>query len=111
LRRGEIFTIATGGGFGGKPRPALILQANDYASMPHVIVALIESPVDDPQSFRIPVVATEANGLKHDSMVALDLLVTVRHHQFGARCGMIEMAVLDQVERALLTLLGLGHSQ
>jgi mRNA interferase MazF len=107
--RGELYTIATGSGFGGKPRPALVLQADDYTAMAHVIVALIESPVEDPQSFRVPVSATKANGLKKDSMVALDLLVTVKQHQFGKRCGIIEPAVLEHVERMLLTLLGFAR--
>ena len=108
MRRGEIYAAATGGGFGGKPRPVLIIQGDDYVPGPHVIVALIGSPVENPPSIRIPVAATTANGLNHDSLIEVDILVTVKHTQFGPRFGTLETEAMDRVDRALLTLLGFG---
>ena len=106
MQRGDIFTAATGSGFGSKPRPVLILQGDGYVPAPHVIVALIASPIDNPPSLRVPVRATAANGLDHDSLVEVDVLVTVRHDQFGRCCGKMEPSVMEQVDRALLALLG-----
>lgn len=106
MRRGEIYTAATGSGFGGKPRPVVVVQADAYVPSAHVVVALIGSPVENPPSLRVPVVATPANGLGRDSLVEVDLLVTVKHDKFGPRCGILEARVMREVDRALLTLLG-----
>lgn len=106
MRRGEIYGAATGSGYGSKPRPVLVIQGDDYVPGVHVIVALIGSPIENPPSIRIPVAATAANGLDHDSLIEVDILVTVKHTQFGPRFGTLEHEVMDRVDRALLMLLG-----
>jgi mRNA interferase MazF len=108
VRRGDIYAAATGSGFGSKPRPVLVVQGNDYVPGAHVIVALVSSPIENPPSIRIPVAASAANGLNHDSLIEVDILVTVKHSQFGPRFGVLEGDIMERVDRALLTLLGFG---
>ena len=106
VRRGEIYTAATGSGFGGKPRPVVVVQADEYVPSAHIVVALIGSPIDNAPSLRVPVSATPENGLDRDSLVEVDILVTLKHHQFGPRCGVLEADIMEMIDRALLTLLG-----
>ncbi len=104
--RGEIHTAATGGGFGSKPRPVLVLQSDAYGQLPKTTIALIGSRSDDPPSYRIPVDPSETNGLRKASEVQPDILMTIRWDQFGEFCGVLEPQIMARVEVALLKLLG-----
>lgn len=107
LKRGDIFTAATGSGFGGKPRPVLIVQADDYCASPRIIVALIESPVPNPPSTRLSIAPSQLNGLAKPSEIAVDLLVTVPWDKFGTHVGEASRYDMQRVDRAMLALLGL----
>ena len=105
-RRGEIYTAATGSGYGGKPRPVLVLQSDAYGDLPRTIVALIASPTVEPPSYRILVDPTQANGLRDLSEIQPDMLQTVRWNKIGTYCGTLDATILARVDRALLELLG-----
>ena len=42
MKRGDLVTAAAGSGFGGKPRPALILQSDAYPTG-NLVLALVTS--------------------------------------------------------------------
>lgn len=78
MKRGDI-VIATGPGFGGKPRPNLVIQADDYLSLPTLILLPIASDLADPPSLlRVRVEPDEANGLRDVSDVMTDVPITTR---------------------------------
>ncbi len=109
-RRGDIYTAATGSGYGGKPRPVLIMQNNAYGDMPHYIVAFIASRTVNAPSYRISVEPSEKNGLKQLSEIQPDMMMTVRWNQFGVFCGTLEDSLMKAVEQATLELLGLADA-
>lgn len=110
MRRGEIHTAATGGGYGGKPRPVLIVQADQYCTSPRIVVALIASRTTNPPSTRLPIDPTTDNGLERPSEVQVDILVTVPWDKFGTCCGKLGEDDMRRVDRALLSLLGFASS-
>lgn len=108
-RRGEIYTAAMGGGYGGKPRPVLVIQSDLYGELPKTVVALIASRTVDAPSYRIPVEPTPENGLMVSSEVQPDIIMTVRWDQFGVYCGRLEDAVMQSVNQRLLEFLGFNQ--
>jgi mRNA interferase MazF len=107
LKRGDVVTVAAGSGFGGKPRPALILQSDAYAGST-VILALITSMITSAENFRPRIAPDEKNGLRTLSDVAVDTLITVRWEKIGRRIGALSDDDMARVERALMIFLGMA---
>jgi len=71
VTRGDIVTVALQGDR-GKPRPALIVQADQFRESSHVALLLLTSFVSDAPLIRIPVDAAAATGLAGRSFAMLD---------------------------------------
>ena len=107
MRRGDVFAAATGSGFGGKPRPVVIIQADEFTTAPTVLVALVTDVEHAFEPIRPIVEPDEANGLVKASAVTADTLVAVRQRQFGDRLGSLSNADMRRVDAALLRILAL----
>ncbi|TAK08848.1 MAG: type II toxin-antitoxin system PemK/MazF family toxin [Rhizorhabdus sp.] len=107
MKRGDVVTVAAGSGFGGKPRPALILQSDDFAGST-VVLAIITSSTTPEESFRPRIAPSGGNGLRKISDVAVDSLITVRWEKIGSRIGALSEEDLLRVERSLMIFLGMA---
>ena len=106
MKRGDI-VIATGPGFGGKPRPNLVIQANEYLSLPTLILLPITSDLTDPPSLlRVRIEPNEANGLREVSEVMTDIFVTTRPDKVHKHIGTLSVGGLEQIEDAMVLVLG-----
>ena len=111
MRRGDIVTVAAGSGFGGKPRPALVIQDDAYLHISTVLIALISS--DDRAarlSVSVTVDPTAVNGLRTRSYVMVHELVTVRIEKLDNHIGVLEDVLLRRVNRALIMFMGLDRA-
>jgi len=108
LKRGDIVTIAAPGDY-GKPRPALIVQAdlfNDtHASV--TVVPLTSTIVNAPL-FRITLDPSRQNGLSRVSQIMVDKVLTLPRKRIGKRVGHLGNAVMLRVGRALSVWLGMS---
>ncbi|CAG0982119.1 putative endoribonuclease MazF [Methylophilaceae bacterium] len=108
LKRGEIVTIAIQGDF-GKPRPALVIQADAFNETHATIsVLLISSETINAPLFRITLQPTAENGLSKSSQIQVDKIMTVRREKIGAVIGRLDDATMLQVNRALAVWIGLA---
>jgi len=109
MKRGEIWSMAGGSGYAGKPRPVLIVQDDAFAERDSVTVCLITTdPVDLPV-FRIPVEPTPDNGLRAASHLMADKVTTVQRSRLGQRIGCLADDDLLRLNRSLLVFLGLAR--
>ena len=109
MKRGEIWAMAGGSGYAGKPRPVLIVQDDAFAERDSVTVCLITTdPVDLPL-FRIPVEPTADNGLRVASHLMVDKVTTVQRSRLGHRIGQLADDDLLRLNRSLLVFLGLAR--
>lgn len=106
--RGELWTVA-GGVYASKPRPALIVQDDLFAATDSVTVAPLTSTLTDAPLLRVRVPGTDLTGLERDSDVMVDKLTTVRRSNVQTRVGRLTAEQLAEVERALMTFLGLAR--
>lgn len=109
MKRGEIWSAATGNGYGSKPRPVIIVQGDTFGDTPHRIVALCLTAVGEAKDIRPRIIPDAVNALEAVSDVATDLLVTVDHHKFGKPIGRLSDADMARVEFALLIVLGFAR--
>ncbi len=107
MTRGELVTIAMQGDF-GKPRPALIIQANAFNEHVSVTVLPITSTLVAAPLLRITLQPSPENGLLKPSQVMVDKTMTIKRDKIGASFGRIEADVLVEVERCLAVFLGIA---
>ena len=107
MKRGELVTVALAEDF-GKPRPALIVQADPFEATATVTVLLISSdPVDAPL-IRLAVEPDTTNGLRLASQIMVDKAMTVRRDRIGPVFGRLDPEMMIAVNRSLALFLGLG---
>ena len=95
-------------GDSGKPRPAVVIQADWFDALPTVVVLPLTSSLRDAAVTRIDVAPTEDNGLKLPSQIAVDRPQTVRRPKLGPTIGRLDHDVMLAVQRALAVFLGLA---
>ena len=107
MMRGEIWTVSGGAGYAGKPRPALIVQADWLtAEVGSVLICGITSLVQDTMLSRPALVPSADNGLGGASQVMADKIIAVPRDKLAARVGALSRADMARVEQAMLLVLG-----
>lgn len=107
MKRGELVLVAMQGDY-GKPRPALVVQADLFnVDAPSVTVAPMSTTILDAPVARITVEPSKTNGLRAKSQVMVDKLNTVPRKRIGPKIGRLEDEALKRVNRALLVWLAL----
>ena len=109
MKRGDIVKIAMQGDF-GKPRPALLIQA-DLFNETHatVTVLLISSLLIDAPLFRIDLEPEPENGLNKLSQIQVDKIMTVKREKIGDVIGSLSDSAMVKVNRALAVWTGLAQ--
>ena len=105
--RGDLVSIAMQGDF-GKPRPALVIQSDQFGEHSSVTVLPITSTLVDAPLLRVTLQPSLDNGLQRPSQVMVDKTMTVRRDKLGATFGRIEADALMEVERCLVLFLGIA---
>lgn len=107
MKRSDLVTVALAGDF-GKPRPALIIQADPFELTATVTVLLISSNLVDAPLIRLTVKPDAANGLRLASQIMIDKAMTVRRDRIGQVFGRLDPETMIAVNRSLALFLGLG---
>lgn len=107
MKRGDFVTIAMQGDF-GKPRPALVIQADQFDEHATVTVLPVTSTLVAAPLFRITVQPSTANGLQKPSQVMVDKALTVKRDKVGQAFGRIDADAMVEVERCLAVFLGIA---
>lgn len=105
IRRGDLVTVAVAGDF-GKPRPALVIQSDQFDTTATVTVLLVSSTLVEAPLIRLTVEPSAGNGLHERSQVMVDKAMTVKRAKPGARLGRLDDAALIAVNRSLALFLG-----
>ena len=110
MKRGEIWTVAGGGAYTGKPRPAVIVQDDSFdATSSITLCAFTTDPVAAPL-FRLVIHPNETNGLAEPSSLMVDKITTVPKAKLGTRIGRLEDGDMLRLNQALVVFLGLAGS-
>jgi len=107
MMRGDFVTIAMQGDF-GKPRPALVIQANQFNEHASVTVLPITSALIAAPLLRVAVQPNTENGLQKPSQVMVDKAITVMRDKVGPAFGRIDADTLAEIERCLAVFLGIA---
>lgn len=92
----------------GKPRPALVIQADPFAETATVTVLLLSGTLVDAPLMRLSVDPAPENGLQKPSQVQIDKAMTVRREKVGSVIGRLDDRQVLEVNRLLAVFLGIA---
>jgi mRNA interferase MazF len=108
MKRGEIWTLAGGQDYPGKPRPVVILQDDRFDATALVTVCAFTTNATNAPLFRLLVEPSETNGLRTSSRLMVDKITTVFRTKIGAYVGRLEDQDMLRLNRAVLVFLGIA---
>lgn len=107
VRRGDLVTVALQGDY-GKPRPALIIQADQFTGLGSVVILPVTSTMIDAPLLRPTIEPSPENGLRAPSQIMLDKPMTVRMDKIGPVFGHLDEVAMVGINRLLAVFLGLA---
>jgi mRNA interferase MazF len=110
VRRGEIWTVAGGKDYAGKPRPAVIVQDDNFDATDSITICAFTTDETDAPLFRLPVQPNERNGLRAACRLMVDKITTVPETKVGARVGRLDDEDILRLNQAVLVFMGLAVS-
>jgi mRNA interferase MazF len=110
MRRGDIVTVAAPGDF-GKPRPAVVVQADvlTEAGAGSMILCLMSSQLVEAPAFRLTIEPDFGNNLQQPSQIMVDKILTVPRTRVGGVIGRLDDETLLRLNRTLAFVVGLGQ--
>ncbi|EAV6897493.1 type II toxin-antitoxin system PemK/MazF family toxin [Salmonella enterica] len=108
MKRGDLITVAMQGDF-GKPRPALVIQADSFDGLPIVSVLPVTGTLTTAPLLRVTVEPDKENGLNKISQVMIDKVITVKRDKTGQVFGRLDINVMTEIERRLALFLGIAR--
>ena len=110
MRRGDLVLIADrgAGDFAGKPRPAVVVQADHFDGTESLVVCPLTSQPRDAELLRIQLAPHPGSGLQQPSWVMVDKLTAVRRDRVRGVIGRPSDEELLALNRSLAVFLGFG---
>ena len=110
MKRGDIWTVAGGQDYAGKPRPVVVVQDDSFDATDSITICAFTTAETDAPLFRLPVEPSERNGLRVACRLMVDKIATVPKTKVGARIGRLDDEDILRLNRAVLVFLGLAVS-
>ena len=102
MKRGDVIRVAGSGDFAGKPRPAVIVQADEYCDAHESLTVVpLTSMLQPSFTFRINVPKSPTNGLELDSDAEVDKVQAVKRFRSRGVIGEIDPWSLARIDDAL----------
>lgn len=108
MKRGDVWTVAGGPDYPGKPRPAVILQDDAFDATASITICPFTTHSVDAPLMRLPIEPSERNGLRAESQLTIDKITTVSQRKLERRVGRLSDEDIVRVNRAVLVFLGLA---
>ena len=110
MKRGDIWTVAGGKDYAGKPRPVVVIQDDSFDATDSITICAFTTDEADAPLFRLPVEPNERNGLRAACRLMVDKITTVPKAKVGARVGRLDDQDILRLNQAMLVFVGLAAS-
>ena len=109
MKRGDVVLAVVPSQL-GRPRPGVIVQADAFNSdLTTIFVCPISSDVQERLPLRPIIEARPSNGLRLRSQIMTDKMIALRRDRIRQVIGRIDTDTSEQLDRALLVVLGLAQ--
>ena len=110
MRRGDIWTVAGGKGYAGKPRPIVVVQDDSFDATESITICAFTTDETEAPLFRLAVEPNERNGLRATCRLMVDKITTVPKSKVGSHIGRLDDQDILLLNQAILVFLGLAVS-
>jgi mRNA interferase MazF len=110
MKRGDIWTVAGGRGYAGKPRPVVVLQDDRFSETASVTICPLTTNPTEAPLFRLPVEPDGKNGLRSACRLMVDKITTLPQSKLGTHIGTLDTETMVRLNRSVFVFLGLGAS-
>lgn len=110
MKRGDVWTVAGGGDYAGKPRPVVIVQDDSFDATDSITICAFTTDETEAPLFRLPIEPDERNGLRSPCRLMVDKITTVPKSRVGYHVGRLKDKDILRLNRALFVFLGLAVS-
>ena len=110
MRRGEIWTVASGKDYAGKPRPIVIVQDDSFDATDSITICAFTTDPTDAPLFRLIVEPNKRNGLLSTCRLMVDKITTVPKTKIGRRVGRLDDEDMVRLNQAMMVFLGMAVS-
>ena len=108
MKRGEVWTVAGGKDYAGKPRPVVIVQDDNFDATASITICAFTTDPTEAPLFRPVVEPNEGNGLRMVCRLMVDKITTVAKSKLGSRIGKLDERQILRLNQAMLLFLGLA---
>jgi mRNA interferase MazF len=108
VKRGDVVLMVVPNEL-GRPRPGVIVQADVFKDLTTVFVCPISSDIQPNFLLRPTIEAKPSNGLRLRSQIMTEKMVALRRDKVRRVIGRLDFETTQQLDRALLVVLGLAH--
>jgi mRNA interferase MazF len=109
VKRGDVVLLVAQGDM-GKPRPGVIVQANELGDTTNsVLVCPMSSDVSEFHHLRPVIQPSPDNGLRLRSQIMTDKINALRRDRVRQVLGSLDDEATERLNSALLTVLGLAR--
>jgi mRNA interferase MazF len=109
LKRGEIWTIAGGADYAGKPRPAIVVQSDKFDATKSIVVCPLTHTAVDAEPARFMLAPSQANGLLARSYVMVDKIASLPKTKVRRRIGQLAPGDVTLLDQHIAIFLGLAE--
>ena len=110
MRRGDIWTVAGGSDYAGKPRPVVIVQDDSFDATDSITICAFTTDETEAPLLRLQVDPGERNGLRAACRLMVDKITTVPKSKVRLLLGRLDDEDILRLNRAILVFLGLADS-
>ena len=109
MKRGDVVLVVVPSEL-GRPRPGVIVQADEFnKDLSTIFICPISSDVQEKLPLRPIIEAKPSNCLRLRSQIMTDKMIPLRHDRIRRVIGRIDSRTSEQLDRALLVVLGLAR--
>ena len=109
MKRGEIWTVAGGADYAGKPRPAIIVQSDKFDATRSIVICPLTRTEVDAGPARFAIAPSSANRLQVRSYAMVDKIAAVPKAKLGRRIGALDAREISLLDLSLILFLGLAE--
>ncbi len=110
MKRGEVWTVAGGKDYAGRPRPVVIVQDDSFDATDSITICALTTDETDAPLFRLAIEPNERNGLRAPCRLMVDKITSVPKSMVGSHFGRLDDEDMVRLKQAMMVFLGLAAS-
>jgi mRNA interferase MazF len=108
VNRGAVVVVSGASGIGSKPRPAVVVQNDNWIGTKTLLVAPFTSDIPGEMILRPVFEPDGVNGLKAVSTLMVDKITPAKRSDVGETIGLMQDSDMDRIDASLRIIFALS---